>query len=253
MQCPRDRCHSPSLGCGGGDAEAFTVVGDDYSTADGTCIRDYVHVTDLADANVRALLDLLRGGVSASVNVGTGRGWSVRELVDIARKVTGRDIPIRFGARRPGVRRSSSATLRLRAHGWDGRRAMRTSQTRWRMPGLGVRASAALSSVRRRSPPNEPPPPAKTGAAAATCAYSALSIAVDISLRGPNFPQSHSNEVSGQNRDSSNAKRGGNSSRQWACALHQLPQRSGFRGWSLRNADLFTSSLPSPGVDRLWG
>jgi UDP-glucose 4-epimerase len=81
---------------------SFTVFGDDYPTADGTCIRDYVHVTDLADAHVRALQDLLRGGGSASVNVGTGRGWSVRELIDIARKVTGRDIPIRFGARRPG-------------------------------------------------------------------------------------------------------------------------------------------------------
>jgi UDP-arabinose 4-epimerase len=102
-------CHVPEthaipllLDAAAGDAAAFTVFGDDYPTPDGTCIRDYVHVTDLADAHVRALRDLLEGGGSGAVNVGTGRGWSVRELVDIARKVTGRDIPVRVGPRRPG-------------------------------------------------------------------------------------------------------------------------------------------------------
>jgi len=102
-------CHVPEthaipllLDAAAGDAAGFTVFGDDYPTPDGTCIRDYIHVSDLADAHVRALRDLLQGGESAALNVGTGRGWSVRALVDIARKVTGRDIPVRVGPRRPG-------------------------------------------------------------------------------------------------------------------------------------------------------
>jgi UDP-glucose-4-epimerase GalE len=101
-------CHVPEthaipliLDAAAGDA-AFTIFGDDYSTPDGTCIRDYIHVADLADAHVRALRDLLQGGDSAAINVGTGRGWSVRELIDITRTITGRDVPVRVGARRPG-------------------------------------------------------------------------------------------------------------------------------------------------------
>jgi UDP-glucose-4-epimerase GalE len=81
---------------------AFTIFGDDYPTADGTCVRDYVHVTDLADAHVRALRALLDGGDSTALNLGTGRGWSVRELVAAVREVTGRDFPVQFGPRRPG-------------------------------------------------------------------------------------------------------------------------------------------------------
>jgi UDP-glucose-4-epimerase GalE len=101
-------CHVPEthaipliLDAAAGDA-AFTIFGDDYPTPDGTCIRDYIHVADLADAHVRALRDLLQGGESAAINIGTGRGWSVRELVDITRTITGRDVPVRVGARRPG-------------------------------------------------------------------------------------------------------------------------------------------------------
>jgi len=102
-------CHVPEthaipllLDAAAGDLEAFTIFGNDYPTADGTCIRDYIHVADLADAHVGALRDLLAGGGSAALNIGTGRGWSVRELIEIARKVTDRSIPIRVGARRPG-------------------------------------------------------------------------------------------------------------------------------------------------------
>ena len=102
-------CHVPEthaipliLDAAAGDIAAFTIFGDDYPTPAGTCIRDYVHVGDLADAHVRALNDLLRGGDSASLNIGTGRGWSVRELVAIAQKVTGRDIPVGVGPRRAG-------------------------------------------------------------------------------------------------------------------------------------------------------
>jgi UDP-arabinose 4-epimerase len=102
-------CHVPEthvipllLDAAAGDLEAFTIFGDDYPTADGTCIRDYIHVADLAEAHVRALGALLDGGKSAAINIGTGRGWSVRELVEIARRVTGRDIPIKVGPRRLG-------------------------------------------------------------------------------------------------------------------------------------------------------
>ena len=102
-------CHVPEthaipliLDAAAGEIPAFTIFGDDYPTADGTCIRDYIHVSDLADAHVRAVNALLDGGESAALNIGTGRGWSVRELIDIARKVTGREIPALVGARRPG-------------------------------------------------------------------------------------------------------------------------------------------------------
>jgi UDP-arabinose 4-epimerase len=102
-------CHVPEthaipllLDAAAGEGGAFTIFGNDYPTADGTCIRDYVHVCDLADAHVLALQALLQGGGSAAANIGTGRGWSVLDLVEIARKVTGCDIPTCVGARRPG-------------------------------------------------------------------------------------------------------------------------------------------------------
>jgi UDP-arabinose 4-epimerase len=85
-----------------GKLPAFTILGDDYPTPDGTCIRDYIHVADLADAHVRALNRLLDGGTSEVINVGTGRGWSVRELVDLAETITGRAVPVRIAPRRPG-------------------------------------------------------------------------------------------------------------------------------------------------------
>ncbi len=102
-------CHVPEthvipllLDAAAGEREAFTVFGTDYPTADGTCVRDYIHVSDLADAHVLALRNLLQGGESEALNIGTGRGWSVLELIDIARRVTGRSIPIRCGPRRLG-------------------------------------------------------------------------------------------------------------------------------------------------------
>ena len=76
------------------------VFGDDYATPDGTCIRDYVHVCDLADAHVRVLDALAER--SCRYNVGNGHGYSVREVIETARKVTGRPIEARIGPRRPG-------------------------------------------------------------------------------------------------------------------------------------------------------
>jgi UDP-arabinose 4-epimerase len=102
-------CHIPEthaiplvLEAAAGESKTFTIFGDDYPTADGTCVRDYVHVTDLADAHVKAVGALLDGAESTALNLGTGRGWSVRELVDSVRDVTGRNISVLMGARRPG-------------------------------------------------------------------------------------------------------------------------------------------------------
>ncbi len=77
------------------------IYGDDYPTADGTCIRDYIHVVDLARAHILAL-DVLSER-SAIYNLGCGGdGYSVREVIETARRVTGKEIPVRVGPRRPG-------------------------------------------------------------------------------------------------------------------------------------------------------
>jgi UDP-glucose-4-epimerase GalE len=78
------------------------VFGTDYPTPDGTCIRDYIHVNDLADAHVRALQHLERGGESISVNLGTGNGNSVLEVIQTVEKVTGRPVQRKIGLRRAG-------------------------------------------------------------------------------------------------------------------------------------------------------
>lgn len=79
-----------------------TLFGDDYDTPDGTCIRDYVHVDDLASAHIAALDHLLAGGASDTFNAGTGHGFSVRQVVDAVEKVTGRKVPYVMGPRREG-------------------------------------------------------------------------------------------------------------------------------------------------------
>lgn len=84
-----------------GQRENITVFGNDYPTPDGTCIRDYIHVDDLGSAHVRAL-ELLKPGEGLKLNLGTGNGTSVRQLIDACRKVTGHEIPEVAGARRAG-------------------------------------------------------------------------------------------------------------------------------------------------------
>ena len=79
-----------------------TVYGDDYPTPDGTCIRDYVHISDLADAHLRALDHLRSGGEGGIFNLGSGEGYSVRAMVDAARAATGHAIPVEAGPRRAG-------------------------------------------------------------------------------------------------------------------------------------------------------
>ena len=81
---------------------SISIFGDDYDTPDGTCVRDYIHVSDLADAHVRALARLERGGASGAFNLGTGRGTSVQEIIDAVRRETGHPIPVTVAPRRPG-------------------------------------------------------------------------------------------------------------------------------------------------------
>jgi UDP-glucose 4-epimerase len=82
--------------------EPITIFGDDYPTADGTCIRDYIHVNDLAQAHIQALESLLAGGRSDVFNVGTGSGYSVREVVQAVEAATGKKVPCTIGPRREG-------------------------------------------------------------------------------------------------------------------------------------------------------
>ncbi|HSF48657.1 MAG TPA: UDP-glucose 4-epimerase GalE [Burkholderiales bacterium] len=84
------------------EREALDVYGTDYPTPDGTAIRDYIHVTDLAQAHVRALEYLLAGGASLPLNLGTGQGYSVREVVRAVEDLTGYLVPTRSALRRPG-------------------------------------------------------------------------------------------------------------------------------------------------------
>jgi len=85
-----------------GQREFITIFGDDYPTKDGTCIRDYIHVTDLIDAHMKAL-DYLRAGNGSEIfNLGSGDGFSVLEIIEVARKVTGHPIPSKMAERRPG-------------------------------------------------------------------------------------------------------------------------------------------------------
>ncbi|MCC8190844.1 MAG: UDP-glucose 4-epimerase GalE [Planctomycetes bacterium] len=85
-----------------GERPYIGIYGDDYPTADGTCLRDYIHVTDLAHAHLAALRHLRRGGAGEICNLGTGTGSTVREVVAAARRVTGRPIPEQILPRRPG-------------------------------------------------------------------------------------------------------------------------------------------------------
>ncbi|WP_064707501.1 UDP-glucose 4-epimerase GalE [Rhizobium bangladeshense] len=85
-----------------GRLERLDIFGTDYSTEDGTCVRDYIHVSDLAQAHLAAVNHLMTDGASLSVNLGSGRGTSVREILDAIRRTTGRDVPVRYRSRRAG-------------------------------------------------------------------------------------------------------------------------------------------------------
>ena len=103
-----------------GERAEVPVFGSDYPTPDGTAIRDYVHVADLADAHIRALEHLRKGGNSDFVNLGTGDGYSVLEVIETARSVTGGEIRVRKEARRAGdpARLVADAAKARRVLGW---------------------------------------------------------------------------------------------------------------------------------------
>ena len=85
-----------------GKRESVSIFGTDYDTSDGTCIRDYIHVTDLANAHVLGLEYLLKGGDSTVFNLGNGNGFSVQEVIETAKEVTGKEIKVQKCDRRPG-------------------------------------------------------------------------------------------------------------------------------------------------------
>ena len=85
-----------------GRRSSLSIFGDDYPTRDGSCIRDYIHVTDLAQAHILALDYLMQGGESDVFNLGNGVGFSVKEVIEVSRRVTGREIPAEVKPRRAG-------------------------------------------------------------------------------------------------------------------------------------------------------
>lgn len=108
-----------------GKRDALTIFGTDYDTPDGTCIRDYIHVCDLVDAHVLGLNWLIEGRGSRVFNLGTGSGFSVREVVDQAKHVTNRRVPIVEGERRAGdcVKLVSGSTRAIEELGWSASRS----------------------------------------------------------------------------------------------------------------------------------
>jgi len=106
-----------------GRRESVQVFGRDYDTPDGTCIRDYVHVTDLCDAHLLALDRLLQGGVSAAFNLGNGNGFSVQEVIHTTYKVAGKAILVKDAPRREGdpARLVADASLARKNLGWTPR------------------------------------------------------------------------------------------------------------------------------------
>lgn len=128
-----------------------TIFGTDYDTLDGTCVRDYVHVVDLCEAHLAALDHLGHGGAGGAFNLGTGSGHSVREVIDMSMRVSGRPIVVRQGPRRPGdpPRLVASAERAMRVLGWRPTRgALETIVTdAWRfLRDHGSRAQAAPTS-----------------------------------------------------------------------------------------------------------
>lgn len=119
-----------------GKRRRFTIFGDDYETRDGTALRDYVHVQDLADGHLAALRRLLAGGASTTFNLGTGAGTTVRELIEGVERVIGRALPTEIAPRRDGdspILIADSAKARAEL-GWTARRdldAILSSAWKW--------------------------------------------------------------------------------------------------------------------------
>ena len=127
---------------------AISVFGTDYLTPDGTAIRDYIHVCDLADAHIRALDHLLRNGESTTLNLGTGNGVSVAELIETARAVTGHDIPVENAPRRAGdpARLVADPSRARQALAWSAKRSdldsILSDAWRWHRARFGASATS---------------------------------------------------------------------------------------------------------------
>ncbi|HEY3289420.1 MAG TPA: UDP-glucose 4-epimerase GalE, partial [Anaerolineae bacterium] len=126
---PRGEAHSPethliplTIQAALGQHPYISVYGTDYPTSDGTCIRDYIHIDDLASAHLKTL-DYLAGHERITCNLGNGAGYSVREVIDTVRRISGKDFEVRETARRPGdaPRLVASADLARRELGWQPR------------------------------------------------------------------------------------------------------------------------------------
>ena len=119
-----------------GDRGSLDVFGSDYPTPDGSAVRDYIHVTDLADAHIRAVRSLGAGGSSSALNLGTGQGYSVREVISMVEAVSGRRVPLRDAPRRAGDPPELVANPRRAAEvlGWEARHSSLRSivETAWR-------------------------------------------------------------------------------------------------------------------------
>jgi UDP-glucose 4-epimerase len=104
-----------------GKRRSISVFGTDYPTPDGTCVRDYIHINDLADAHIRALEYIRTNNCSEKFNLGNGCGYSVKEIIEMARKVTGKEIPVVYAERRPGdpPELIGSAEKAKRILGWE--------------------------------------------------------------------------------------------------------------------------------------
>lgn len=104
-----------------GQREKIAVFGDDYDTPDGTCIRDYIHVLDLVEAHILAMEKLKNSGESGTYNLGNGQGFSVKEVIEVARKVTGHVIPAEIAPRRSGdpAKLVASSEKAIKELGWN--------------------------------------------------------------------------------------------------------------------------------------
>ena len=103
-----------------GRRENITIFGTDYDTPDGTCIRDYIHINDLCSAHLLGLEHIVAGGESRAYNMGNGQGYSIKEVIDVAKQVTGSDFTVSLGARREGdpARLVADSSLLQKELGW---------------------------------------------------------------------------------------------------------------------------------------
>ena len=150
-QSTRGATHLIKVACEAalGKRDGMTVFGTDYPTPDGTCVRDYIHVSDLAAAHADALRYLRAGGDSLVANCGYGRGFSVLEVIDTVKRVSGSDFPVAFGERRPGDPSAivaSPALLMARARLAAAARRSRRESCAMRSPGR-TRSPAATRSI----------------------------------------------------------------------------------------------------------